>query len=270
MSKLVGKIRNVTTKQIAKTFTSDYIDRQRSGEHNGEPMERVANRIMSDPNIAREATKDGKYDLVYKKDGKDAIIGWIGDGVGEISQKAYDNLQKNEFDGVYAVKIAKTDEYAVRIWNKEKGYDGKYLIKDMNQPGTGEPQYEEGHDMYVSADPKEVAHSSFITKFPFYEAAALEAHRVASKLNMLPSYSNEDISENDEYDEDFDEGEGHYDPERSGYGNSDIPSSGGYDPRMANNPYDETNPPVEGYDPRMTDSPSVNGVDDMDDGFERY
>src|SRR5574344_919964 len=80
MGKLGGKIRNTATYAASKTFSEDYIKKQSlSGEHNGEPMMRVAQRIMSDPHVDMEPqSKNNKvYDLVYNDENKGSIIvGW--------------------------------------------------------------------------------------------------------------------------------------------------------------------------------------------------
>ncbi len=95
--KTAGKIRNAATRLISKGFSDEYIREQAmNGEHNGESMQQIYQKIMADPNVHRVERKEpGVYDLILEKDGKESNIGWVDTirGVGEISQKGYDQVQ---------------------------------------------------------------------------------------------------------------------------------------------------------------------------------
>ena len=97
MSKLSGKVRNTATKAVSNIYSPEEIERRSlEGEHNGESMMAVFQKIMSDPNLEKRETGKGVYDLVYTKDDKEDIIGWLdaNRGIGEISQKGYDRLRE--------------------------------------------------------------------------------------------------------------------------------------------------------------------------------
>lgn len=96
MSKLAGKMRNVATQTVSRTFTNeDIFHRSWHDTHNGESMQQIYAKIMSDPNLRHEDKGNGKIELIYESDGKSDIIGWYDTKrmMGEISETGYQKLQ---------------------------------------------------------------------------------------------------------------------------------------------------------------------------------
>lgn len=187
MGKLGGKIRNTATYAASKTFSEDYIKKQSlSGEHNGEPMMRVAQRIMSDPHVDMEPqSKNNKvYDLVYNDENKGSIIvGWAEPdrGVGEIAQKAYDHVHAGE-DGIYVTRLRQPNNqaaYAVKVWDSGAGIENKYLCEAGNDE----------NNLYSSS-------AASAKKFDSYDQASSAASDLY--LNLHPGQQHD-------CDEDFDE-----------------------------------------------------------------
>lgn len=167
MGKLSGKMRNAATQMYADArFDQEEIMRRSQMEHNGEPMMRIYQRIMTDPSIRQEATKKhGRYDLVYQAGDKEAVVGWIDHdkGMGEISQKAYDHMQDLTSDGCYVVR--EKDTYAVKVYAGE--VQGQYLVSG-------------GAECTFSDTEK--------TAFDTYESAASASRAASVQLGLIPSY----------------------------------------------------------------------------------
>ena len=212
MGKLGGKIRNAATQAYSKRFSQeDIMNQSMTGEHNGEPMARVYDRIMSDPAIKREATKKpGLYDLVYEANGREAVVGWMDMNrtMGEISQKAYDHVQNLSDDGCYVIK--KGDAYAVRAYTEELGKNGKYVVE--NKDPEANPKFTFADDNY--------------TNYPTYEDASHAAYESSVQLGIAASYDAPDYDLSDDYDGDYDGIDVSDD--------NDIPSTGGFDPHRDN------------------------------------
>lgn len=167
MGKLSGKMRNAVTQRYADArFDQEEIMRRSQTEHNGEPMMRIYQRIMTDPSIRQEATKNhGRYDLVYRTGDKEAVVGWIDHdkGMGEIAQKAYDHVQDLTSDGCYVVR--EKDAYAVKVYAGE--VQGQYLVSG-------------GTECTFSETEK--------TVFDTYESAASASRSASVQLGLLPGY----------------------------------------------------------------------------------
>ena len=155
MGKLTGKIRNTATQMYAdKRFDSSEIMERSYSEHNGEPMMRIYQKIMTDPSISQQETnRPGRYDLVYNADGREAVVGWMDQerGMGEISQKAYDHVHGVAEDGCYIVR--EKDAYAVKAYTDDM--QGLY-IKDGQEECTFSDTEKTVFETYEDADRKSV------------------------------------------------------------------------------------------------------------------
>lgn len=167
MGKLTGKIRNTATQMYAdKRFDSSEIMKQSYSEHNGEPMMRIYQKIMTDPAISQQETnRPGRYDLVYNADGREAVVGWMDQerGMGEISQKAYDHVHGVAEDGCYIVR--EKDAYAVKVYTDNM--QGLY-IKD-------------GQEECTFSDTEK-------TVFETYEDAMAVSQKAVVQLGLVPTY----------------------------------------------------------------------------------
>ena len=188
MGKLTGKIRNTATQMYAdKRFDSSEIMKRSYSEHNGEPMMRIYQKIMTDPAISQQATsRPGRYDLVYRDGNKEAVVGWMDQvrGMGEISQKAYDHVHGIVEDGCYIVR--EKDVYAVKAYTSD--IQGLY-VKD-------------GQEECTFSDTEK-------TVFETYEDAMVVSQKAVSQLGLVPTYEE---SENylDDVPHSAEEGDGVY------------------------------------------------------------
>lgn len=187
MGKLSGKIKNRATQAYADArFDADEVAKRSQMAHNGEPMERVYQRIMSDPAIRQEETKQpGRYDLIYQSDNKEAVVGWMdhGKGIGEISQKAYDHLQDISTKGCYVVR--EKDNYVVQVYTDE--IHGQYAV-------TSE-------DGFVFSDKDKAV-------FDTYADASEASSKVAVQLGLMSSYESEEDDYLDDMPHSAEEGDG--------------------------------------------------------------
>ena len=188
MGKLSGKIRNAATQMYADArFDSSEIERRSQGTHNGEPMMRVYQRIMTDPAIRQAETKTpGRYDLVYQSDKKEAVVGWLdhNKGMGEISQKAYDHVNDVMESGCYIIR--EKDAYAVKAYTDE--IHGQY-VKD-------------GQEECTFSDTEK-------TIFDTYDAALAISQKAVVQLGLVPTYE-ESESYLDDMPHSAEEGDGVY------------------------------------------------------------
>lgn len=189
MGKLSGKIKNRATQAYADAdarFDADEVAKRSQMAHNGEPMARVYQRIMSDPAIRQEETKQlGRYDLIYQSDNKEAVVGWIdhGKGMGEISQKAYDHLQDISTKGCYVVR--EKDTYAIKAYTDD--IHGQYAVAT--------------EDAFTFSDTDK-------TVFDTYAEASAVSSSVAEQLGLLSSYESEEDDYLDDMPHSAEEGDG--------------------------------------------------------------
>ncbi len=212
MSKIPGKIRNAGTQTAAKAFDVKYIAKQAlQGTNNGEPMQRIVQKIMSDPHIKLNEAKNGTMDIIYEKDGRETIVGWTNGMMGEISQSAYDKIQDTGVNGAYVVK--EKAGYAVRLYDDTNQLDGMYLNRevvsedDFNYVWSKTPEYFESYDdASYAADEgaRELGIASVYERFSPENPVLPKLHDTADIDALFPDNA------------------------------TSVPSTGGYNPRTGN------------------------------------
>lgn len=89
----MGKLKGKITQAASHLYSEETIrDKAVNGTHRGESMQDIAANIFSNPNIVHEAGENGVTNMKVG----DKVIGWYdrSRGIGNIDQKAYDEIKK--------------------------------------------------------------------------------------------------------------------------------------------------------------------------------